>query len=124
MGDAAARSILDHRGRVDLEKILVRFGAPVSEERAWALCYSSVQCYFSLDSHDKANSALVTSLQHIVLHKDGYVHPDTFLAPCGSITSEGATAGNVDTFNFSGPKFRGINKRKLICISIETDFAA
>ena len=90
MGDATARSILDHRGCVELEKILVRFGAPVSEERSWALCYSSVKCYLELDSHDRANSALVTSLNHIVLHKDGYVHPDTFSVPSGSIIKDGA----------------------------------
>lgn len=71
----------------------MRFGAPVSEERAWAICYSTVKCYLDLDSQDRANSALVTSLQHIVLHKDGYVHPDTFIVPASSITRDGA-AGN------------------------------
>ncbi|XP_018019422.1 protein spire-like [Hyalella azteca] len=91
MGDTAARSILDHRGCVDLETILVKFGAPISEERAWAICYSAVKCYLELDSQDKSQSAIVTSLQDLILHKDGFVHRDTFLAPAGSIALDGAT---------------------------------
>lgn len=96
MGDATARSILDHRGCVELEKILVRFGAPVSEERAWALCYSSVKCYLELDNGDRPNSAIVTSLQNIVLHKDGYVHPDTFIVPASTIIRDGATGKSLN----------------------------
>lgn len=91
MGDAVARCILDHRGCVDLEKMLTRFGAPVSEERAWALCYATVQCYMQLDNHDKSRSALVSNLNHIVIHKDGYVHRDTFLPTYMSIL-DGASA--------------------------------
>uniref|UniRef100_A0A2P2I985 Protein spire-like n=1 Tax=Hirondellea gigas TaxID=1518452 RepID=A0A2P2I985_9CRUS len=106
MGDATAHSILDHRGCVQLEKILVRFGAPVSEERAWALCYSSVQCYLQLDSHDKANSALVSSLSHVVLHKDGYVHRDTFMTN-GSITTEGAAGKKRET---NGPESKMVSE--------------
>ena len=93
MCDATARSILDYRGCVDLEKMLVRFGAPVSEERAWALCYSAVKCYLELDSHAKGHSAVVSHLSHLILHKDGIVHQDSFIVPCGSIVSEGAAAG-------------------------------
>lgn len=89
----ATRSILDHRGCADLEKLLVRFGAPVSEERAWALCHSAVQCYFQLDSHDKSNCALISNLSHLILHKDGYVHQDSYVVPCGSIVLDGAAAG-------------------------------
>ena len=89
----AARSILDHRGCVDLQKILVRFGAPVSEERAGALCYSTVKCFYDLESHEKSNCAIVNSLSHLILHKDGHIHKDTFIVPCGSIVLEGAAAG-------------------------------
>lgn len=69
---------LDPRGCINLECILSAFGAPISEEQAWALCYTSVQCFFSLRDDVKSKVTLSTSLKHVMLHKDGFVHEETF----------------------------------------------
>ncbi|XP_071539533.1 protein spire homolog 1 isoform X2 [Panulirus ornatus] len=74
---------LDPRGCINLECILSAFGAPISEEQAWALCYTSVQCFFSLRDDDKSKVTLSTSLKHVILHKDGFVHEETFM-PSGN----------------------------------------
>ncbi|XP_069175377.1 protein spire homolog 1 isoform X2 [Procambarus clarkii] len=74
---------LDPRGCINLECILLAFSAPISEEQAWALCYTSIQCFFGLRDETKSKAALSTSLKHVILHKDGFVHEDTFM-PSGS----------------------------------------
>lgn len=76
---ASTGCALDPRGCINLESILSAFSAPISEEQAWALCYTFVQCYFDLRDEDKSKVVLSTSLKHVILHKDGYVHQDTFI---------------------------------------------
>ncbi|XP_069995674.1 protein spire isoform X4 [Penaeus vannamei] len=76
---ASTGCALDPRGCINLESILSAFNAPISEEQAWALCYTFVQCYFDLRDEDKSKVVLSTSLKHVILHKDGYVHQDTFI---------------------------------------------
>ncbi|XP_063850989.1 protein spire homolog 1-like isoform X3 [Scylla paramamosain] len=75
--------VLDARGCIDLESILTGFGAPISEEQAWALCYTTVQCFFDIKDGDKPKVSLSPSLSHVILHKDGYVHQETLL-PTGT----------------------------------------
>ena len=70
---------LDSQSCVTLENILSSFGAPVSEEQAWALCYVCIQCYLGINYEDRCKVLLVTSLKHVVIHKDGYVHSTTFI---------------------------------------------
>ena len=74
---------LDRSGCIDLESILTAFGAPISEEQAWALCYTTVQCFFDIKDEDKPKVSLSTNLTHVILHKDGYVHEETLL-PTGT----------------------------------------
>lgn len=76
---ASTGCALDPRGCINLESILSAFNAPISEEQAWARCYTFVQCYFDLRDEDKSKVVLSTSLKHVILHKDGYVHQDTFI---------------------------------------------
>lgn len=76
---ASTGCALDPRGCINLESILSAFNAPISEEQAWALCYTFVQCYFDLRDEDKSKVVLSTSLKHVILHKDGFVHQDTFI---------------------------------------------
>ena len=74
---------LDRCGCLDLESILTAFGAPISEEQAWALCYTTVQCFFDIKDENKSKVSLSTDLTHVILHKDGYVHEETLL-PTGT----------------------------------------
>ncbi|XP_069949748.1 protein spire homolog 1 isoform X3 [Cherax quadricarinatus] len=76
---ASTGCALDPRGCISLECILLAFSAPISEEQAWALCYTTIQCFFAIRDEDKSKATLSTSLKHVILHKDGYVHEDTFM---------------------------------------------
>ncbi|CAL4084507.1 unnamed protein product, partial [Meganyctiphanes norvegica] len=88
---------LDHRGCVPLKKILIGFGAPISEEQAWALCYTCIQCYQDISVEDRSKCVLVTDLNHIVLNKDGFVHSTTYLPENmeGRNRIRGSTEGKV-----------------------------
>lgn len=70
---------LDPRGCVSLDKILRSFGAPISEEQAWALCYAFAECYVKLCGGRHRKLILVSNLSHVILHKDGYIDDQTFL---------------------------------------------
>lgn len=76
---ASTGCVLDASGCLDLESILTAFGAPISEEQAWALCYTTIQCFLDLKDEDKSKVSLSPSLTHVILHKDGYVHEETLL---------------------------------------------
>ena len=81
--------VLDPIGCVTLDNVLASFGAPVSEEQAWALCYVCIQCYLGIDYGERSKVLLVTSLKHVIVHKDGYVHSSTFIPHVQSTSSRG-----------------------------------
>lgn len=74
---------LDSRGCLVLADIIESFHTPISEEHAWALCYQSAKCGQSIlfDPCSRERCFLVTALDQLLLHKDGTVHPDSFLDP-------------------------------------------
>ncbi|KAL6430280.1 hypothetical protein ACFW04_007773 [Cataglyphis niger] len=69
-GDSSARPKckLDSHGCLNLQDILLMFDSPISQERAWALCYQIVKGL----SHLTENKFYeISDLWQIVLHKDG-----------------------------------------------------
>lgn len=65
---------------ISLQQILEAFNSSISEEHAWALCYQSARC-FQRCIADGNTCYLVTEPKHILLHKDGNIHPSTLLHP-------------------------------------------
>lgn len=81
------RCALDARGCLSLRDILVSFNAPINEQHAWALCYQSAKCLQSCfrrpapsgSSTSPGRVFCLTELEHVLLHRDGHVHPDSAL---------------------------------------------
>jgi spire-like protein len=75
------RTELDDRGCLVVANIVESFGTPISEEHAWALCYQAAKAGIGILGNESQKEAclLVTSMAHLVVHKDGQVTPATFL---------------------------------------------
>lgn len=69
-GDSSARPKckLDSHGCLNLQDILLMFDSPISQERAWALCYQIVKGLSRLTENKFYE---ISDLWQIVLHKDG-----------------------------------------------------
>uniref|UniRef100_A0A0P4WU08 KIND domain-containing protein n=1 Tax=Scylla olivacea TaxID=85551 RepID=A0A0P4WU08_SCYOL len=115
--------VLDARGCIDLESILTGFGAPISEEQAWALCYTTVQCFFDIKDGDKPKVSLSPSLSHVILHKDGYVHQETLLptgtqgkaTPAPLLLIQGAPAPGSAGCCLAHPACAGVLHQSIVC---------
>lgn len=68
-----SRCKLDSHGCLNLKDILLIFDSPVSQERAWALCYQTAK---SLSSLTQNKFYEVSEFSQIVLHKDGNIRLD------------------------------------------------
>lgn len=68
---------------LSLAQIMDVFRSPITEEFAWALSYLSARCGQKILTDDETRDEchLVTSSTQILIHKDGYIHPNTFLNP-------------------------------------------
>lgn len=75
--------ILDQNGCVTLKNILIAFNAPINEEHAWALCYQCSKCFKNAIQNERDRCLLVSELDHVLLHRDGQVHPNTIFAGGG-----------------------------------------
>ncbi|PZC86007.1 hypothetical protein B5X24_HaOG214372 [Helicoverpa armigera] len=71
---------LDAADCITLQQILQAFNSTISEEHAWALFYQAARC-FQKCLTDGPAGFLVTEPRHVLLHKDGTVHPSTLLHP-------------------------------------------
>ncbi|XP_046961318.1 protein spire isoform X2 [Vanessa cardui] len=69
---------LDAADCLTLQQILKAFNSNISEEHAWALFYQTSRCYQKCLDEGTAYY-LPTELAHVLLHKDGTVHPSTLL---------------------------------------------
>ncbi|CAH2104205.1 unnamed protein product [Euphydryas editha] len=69
---------LDSADCLTLQQILKAFNSNISEEHAWALFYQASRCYQKCLDEGTAYY-LPTELGHVLLHKDGTVHPGTLL---------------------------------------------
>lgn len=83
-GAAGAEVALDGGDCITLQQILQAFNSTISEEHAWALAHQAARCFHKClaDGH---TCYLVTEPRHVLLHKDGFVHPNTLLHPGGKI---------------------------------------
>lgn len=73
-GDTAQpRCKLDSHDCLNLQDILLMFGSPVSQERAWALCYQTAK---SLSSLTQNKFYEISEFSQIALHKDGNIRLD------------------------------------------------
>nr|XP_012224485.1 PREDICTED: protein spire isoform X2 [Linepithema humile] len=59
---------LDSHGCLNLQDILLMFDSPISQERAWALCYQIAK---SLSQSMENKFYEISELSQIILHKDG-----------------------------------------------------
>lgn len=75
--------ILDSDSCVSLKNILLSFNAPINEEYAWALCYQCAKCFQEAFENDREKCCVVSEPEHVLLHKDGYVHANTIFAGGG-----------------------------------------
>lgn len=75
---------LDAADCISLQQILQAFNSTISEEHAWALFHQSARCLQKCLS-EGATCYLVTEPRHVLLHKDGSVHPSTLLRPGGEV---------------------------------------
>ena len=89
MDDEMCCNIINERDCVPLKDVLLRLGSPLSEELAWALCYSVVESYIRFIQQNHTNYSLLEDLQQIVFHKDGHIHDETFHPPSATISVSG-----------------------------------
>lgn len=75
---------LDAAECITLQQILQAFNSTISEEHAWALFYQAARCYQRCLT-DGSTCYLVTEPRHVLLHRDGSVHPRTLLHPGGKL---------------------------------------
>lgn len=73
---------LDAAECITLQQILQAFNSTISEEHAWALFYQAARC-FQKCLAEGSTCYLATEPRHVLLHKDGSVHPSTLLHPGG-----------------------------------------
>jgi len=68
---------------LSLQTILQAFDAPISEQYAWAIVYQSLKCLdMILEATDSSTPKyVVLNLAELLLHKDGYIHSDSYLQP-------------------------------------------
>lgn len=80
---------LDQNDCVSLLDILISFNAPINEEHAWALCFQCAKCFKNAFESDRNLCKVVSDLDHVILHREGYVHPNTIFSG-GGITPDPA----------------------------------
>lgn len=73
---------LDLHGCLNLQDILLMFDSPISQERAWALCYLIVKGLSCLTENKFYE---ISELWQIVLHKDGDICLESLAGDCFTI---------------------------------------
>ncbi|KPI94570.1 hypothetical protein RR46_05822 [Papilio xuthus] len=81
-GAPGADVSLDAYDCLNLQQILQAFNSTIGEEYAWALFYQAAKC-FQKCLADGSTCYLATEPRHLLLHKDGFVHPNTLTHPGG-----------------------------------------
>ncbi|XP_049885136.1 protein spire isoform X2 [Pectinophora gossypiella] len=82
---------LDAAECINLQRILQAFNSTISEEHAWALFYQAARTFQKCYS-EGATCYSVTEPRHVLLHKDGSVHPSTLLHPGDDSSREEITS--------------------------------
>jgi hypothetical protein len=81
-GAGGAEFALDGAECINLQQILQAFNSTISEEHAWALFHQSARCFHKCLA-EGTTCYLATEPRHLLLHRDGSVHPKSLLHPGG-----------------------------------------
>lgn len=73
---------LDSHGCLNLQDVLLMFDSPISQERAWALCYQIAKGLSRLTENKFYE---ISELWQIVLHKDGDICLESLAGDCFTI---------------------------------------
>lgn len=73
---------LDSHGCLNLQDILLMFDSPISQERAWALCYQIAKGLSCLTENKFYE---ISELWQIVLHKDGDICLESLAGDCFTV---------------------------------------
>ncbi|XP_011861517.1 PREDICTED: protein spire isoform X2 [Vollenhovia emeryi] len=76
---------LDSHGCLNLRDILLMFDSPISQERAWALCYQIAK---SLSHLTENKFYEISELSQIILHKDGDIRVENLAGSKQPLVSE------------------------------------
>ncbi|XP_013168307.1 PREDICTED: protein spire [Papilio xuthus] len=90
-GAPGADVSLDAYDCLNLQQILQAFNSTIGEEYAWALFYQAAKC-FQKCLADGSTCYLATEPRHLLLHKDGFVHPNTLTHPGDDSSREEVTS--------------------------------
>ncbi|XP_053603661.1 protein spire isoform X2 [Plodia interpunctella] len=99
---------LDAAECITLQQILQAFNSTISEEHAWALFYQAARC-FQKCLAEGSTCYLATEPRHVLLHKDGSVHPSTLLHPGDDITREEVTSETKLVVNLAIVIYRALD---------------
>ena len=97
---AGAKSVhckLDADGCLSLLAILKAFDAPINEERTWAVLYQAAKCaqlQFTCNSQSQC-CVVVGEASHLLIHRDGVVHPRSFSADPAATGQLHSNAGRL-----------------------------
>ena len=77
------RCKLDSFQCLSLSQVVNAFSNPINQEHAWALMYQGVSCFLKLSGRHSTTSSsvcyLVRGMGDIMISKEGFVHPNTFI---------------------------------------------
>jgi len=77
------RCKLDSFQCLSLSQVVNAFSNPINQEHAWALVYQGVTCFLRLSGRQSTTSSsvcyLVRGMGDIMISKEGFVHPNTFI---------------------------------------------
>ncbi|XP_014483928.1 PREDICTED: protein spire isoform X7 [Dinoponera quadriceps] len=107
------RCKLDSHGCLNLQDILLIFDSPVSQERAWALCYQTAK---SLSGLTQNKFYEISEFSQIVLHKDGNVRLDNLAGSRQPLVSEDKAVLSLGMVIFKALDF-GSNAEEEIALS-------
>ncbi|XP_032670712.1 protein spire isoform X2 [Odontomachus brunneus] len=110
---AQRRCKLDLHGCLNLQDILLIFNSPVSQERAWALCYQTTK---SLSSLTQNKFYEISEFSQIVLHKDGNIRLDNLAGSKQPLVSEEKAVVSLGMVIFKALDF-GSNAEEEIALS-------
>ncbi|CAG9784110.1 unnamed protein product, partial [Diatraea saccharalis] len=107
-GGGGAEFALDGAECMSLQQILQAFNSTISEEHAWALFHQAARCFHKCLA-EGAPLYLATEPRHVLLHRDGSVHPNTLLRPGDDSCREEVTSEQQLVVNLALVIYRALD---------------
>ncbi|KAL0112020.1 hypothetical protein PUN28_013326 [Cardiocondyla obscurior] len=104
---------LDSHGTLNLQDVLLMFDSPISEERAWALCYQIAK---SMSHLTEKKFYEISELSQIILHRDGDIWIENLAGSKQSFVSEEKALFSLGMIIFKALDF-GSNSGEEIALS-------